>query len=416
MADMRDARSAHSPYGSAQVALFVRRGLAEAKMTPKSFSGKIQDLLPAIRAHREETEKGRRLPRGIVDQLVDTGVFGLAVPRALGGDEVDPPDQLRAIETVSVADGSTGWCAMIALGNGAFAGYMPEVGAKEVFAEPSLPTAAAIAPSGAAIPVDGGFRASGRWRFASGIEHTQWVLGGCVVTENGVTRTTPAGTPQIVHLFMPIKDVRIHDTWHVSGLCGTGSQDFEAADVFVPQERVVAIFDAASHRPEPLYQMPVLPLFAAHVAAVGLGIARAALDELTELSIEKTPSFSTTRMAEKPVTQVELARAEAALGAARSFLYDTLDDLWQTVVAGLEPTRRQHALCRIAALHASESAALVTRVASVLAGGTSIYNSSALQRHARDADAVTHHVTQSPQMWEESGRVLLDLEPLFPIF
>ncbi len=385
-------------------------------MTIHGYSEKLRALLPAVRARRDETESQRRLPRDIVDGLIDSGIFGLAVPRAFGGAELDPPDQLRVVETLSAADGSTGWCAMIALGNGVFAGYMPEVGAKEVFADPHQATAAALAPSGAAIPVDGGFRVSGRWRFASGIEHSGWVFGGCLVVGEERAKKTSTEAPQLAHVFMPTSDVQIHDTWHVSGLCGTGSHDFEATSVFVPHERVVAVFDATKHRPEPLYQMPTLPLFASHVAAVALGIARAALGELTQLSIEKTPTFSTSRMADKPVTQVEVARAEASLGAARAFLYDTLDDLWQTVVAGLEPSRRQHALCRIAAVQASESAASVTRDASVLAGGTSIYNSSSLQRHARDADAVRHHVTQSPQTWEESGRVLMGLEPLFPIF
>jgi alkylation response protein AidB-like acyl-CoA dehydrogenase len=266
------------------------------------------------------------------------------------------------------------------------------------------------------VPIDGGFRVTGGWKFASGIDHAGWVMGGCVVMDDGTPRMTPAGTPQIAHVFMPMSQVQIYDTWYASGLCGTGSNDFESADVFVPNECVFSVFDPAGHRPEPLYQMPVLPLFAAHVAAAGLGIARASLDELTELVVEKSPSFSTVRMAEKPVTQVEIARAEASLGAARAFLYDAVDDLWQTVAAEREPTKRQHAVCRAAALHASETAAFVTRTASVLAGGTSIFTSSSLQRHARDADAVTHHITQSPQMWEECGRVLLGLDPLFPIF
>jgi alkylation response protein AidB-like acyl-CoA dehydrogenase len=385
-------------------------------MTANGFSTKIHELLPGVRARREEIERGRRLPADLVDQLIATGVFRLGIPRALGGDELDPLDQVRVIETVSAADGSAGWCTMIALGNGLFAGFMPEPGAKEVFADPALPTAASIAPSGAAVPVDGGFRVSGRWRFASGIDHAGWVLGGCVVMEDGAPRMTPLGMPEITHVFMPVGDVEIHDTWYASGLCGTGSQDFEAADVFVPEQRVVAPFDRTRHRPEPLYQAPVLPLFAAHVAAAGLGIARAALDELMALAREKTPSFSTARMADKPVTQVEVARAEATLAGVRALLYETLDDLWQMVAAEREPTMRQHAMCRVAAVHASETAALVARTASVLAGGTSIYTSSSLQRHARDAEAVLHHVTQSPQMWEECGRALLGLDPLFPIF
>ncbi|MGH9012518.1 MAG: acyl-CoA dehydrogenase family protein [Acidimicrobiia bacterium] len=329
-------------------------------MTASGFSRKIHELLPDIRRRREEIERGRRLPRDLVDQLITTGVFRLAVPRGLGGEELDPLDQTRVIETISVADGSTGWCTMIALGNGVFAGFMHERGAKEVFADPSLPTAASIAPAGAAVPTNGGFRVSGRWRFASGIEHTGWVLAGCTVMEDGTPRMAPLGIPEIAHVFMPVSDVQIHDTWNASGLCGTGSHDFEATDVFVPEERVASLFDPARHRPEPLYQMPLLPLFAPQIAAVGLGIARAALDELTTLSIDKTPTFSTSRMADKPVTQVELARAEATLGAARALLYDALDDLWQAVVAGRQPTKRQHAMCRIAAVHASETAACGT--------------------------------------------------------
>lgn len=385
-----------------------RRG----EMASNGLSQRIRELLPTVRARREEIEAGRRLPRDLIDELVGAGVFTLGVPRALGGAEIDPVDQLRLIETVSAADGSVGWCTMIALGNGLFAGFMSEVGAKEVFADPASLTAASIAPSGTAVAVDGGVRVSGRWRFASGIDHAGWVLAGCVMTEDGAKDAAP----QVTHVFMPIADVTIHDTWDASGLRGTGSNDFDAADVFVPEQRIVSVFDVARHRPEPLYQVPVLALFASHIAAVALGIARAALDELIALAIDKTPSFSTVALDHKPLTQVEVARAESSLGGARALLYDSLDDLWQIVVTGREPTKRQHAMCRIAAVHASETAAAVARTASVLAGGTSIYASSSLQRHVRDAEAILHHVTQSPQTWEEAGRVLFGLEPLFPIF
>lgn len=385
-------------------------------VSTNGFSTKLQPLLPEIRARREEIELGRRLPADLVDALTASGVFGLAVPRALGGDELDPLDQTRIIETISGADGSTGWCVMIALGDGIFAGCMPEPGAKEIFTEPFRPTAASIAPAGSAVEVDGGLCVSGRWRFASGIDHSDWLMAGCLLMDGSGPRITAAGTPEIVHVFMPKENTRVIDTWFVSGLCGTGSSDFEASDVFVPEHRIVSLFEATRHRPEPLYQIPLLSLFAPHVAAVGLGIARAALDELLELAAEKTPTFSNVRIAEKPVTQVEIARAECSLGAARAFLYDALDDLWQAVTAGREPTLRQRAMCRMSAIKASETAAQVTRTASTLAGGTSVYSSSALQRHTRDADAITHHVSQSPQMWEECGRVLAGLDPLFPIF
>lgn len=385
-------------------------------MSGSGYAAKVQELLPRIRERRKEIEQGRRLPLDLVEQLVKSEIFRLALPRAIAGEELDPADQTRLIETIATADGSTGWCVMIALGNGIFGGCMPEVGAKEVFADPTLPTAAAIAPSGAATPVEGGFVVRGHWRFASGIDHVDWVLGGCVVMDEGSPRTTSSGLPELTHVFMPVRDVEVHDTWFVSGLKGTGSKDYSATDVFVPTERVVSVFDRARHRPEPLYHVPIVALFAPQIAAVGLGIARAALDELVALASEKTPSFSVTRMAEKPVTQIEIARAEAKLGGARCLLYESIDDIWQAVAAGREPTKRQVAMCRVAAIHASETSADVARAMSALAGGSSIYSSSSLQRHASDAEAILHHVTQSPQMWEECGRVLFGLDPLFPIF
>jgi alkylation response protein AidB-like acyl-CoA dehydrogenase len=169
----------------------------------------LGDLLPGIRARRQEIEQGRRLPRDLAEQLRKTGVFSLSVPRAIGGKEATPTDLMRAIETVATADGSTGWCVMIGTGNNIAAGYMPESGAKEVFADPTAPLAGIAAPSGAAVRVNGGVRVSGRWSFASGITHSTWVWAGCMVMENGKPRMTPMG-PEMVHVCMPVNDVEIH--------------------------------------------------------------------------------------------------------------------------------------------------------------------------------------------------------------
>jgi indole-3-acetate monooxygenase len=355
------------------------------------------------------------MPGDLVDDLIKTRIFTLGVPRNIGGEEARPVDLMQAIETVATADGSAGWCAMIATGNGASAGYMTDRGAREFFAEPAKPTAGIAAPTGAAVRVDGGVRVTGRWPFASGITHCDWVWAGCLVMESGRPHMTSRGR-EIVHVCMPVSEVEIHDTWHVSGLCGTGSNDFSAADVFVPDHRIFALLDPTNHRPEPLYQMPPLLLFVAQVVCVSLGIARSALDELTDLAQTKVPSLYTTVLADRPVAQVELARAEAALGSARAFLYGTVEDTWKSVCAGDAPAGRQVALGRLAAIHAAEVAASVTRTANTLAGGSSIYASSSLQRHARDAEAITHHFTVAPHTWEEGGRVLLGRQPNVPAF
>jgi alkylation response protein AidB-like acyl-CoA dehydrogenase len=376
---------------------------------------RVREVLPVIRARRDEIERARRMPRDLIDRLRSTGVFGLTVPRDMGGEQARPTDTMRVIETAATADGSAGWCVMIGAGNNIAAGYMNERGAREVFHDPTAPTAGIAAPAGAAVPVDGGVRVSGRWPFASGITHCEWVWAGCMIMENGKPRMTSTG-PEIVHLCMPVRELEIHDTWHVSGLCGTGSTDFSAADVFVPEHRIFALLDPAGHRPEPLYQMPPLATFVFQLVSVSLGIARAALDELTELAQTKVPSLYNTVLADRPMAQIEIARAEAALGAARSFLFDTVGDMWETVSAGHAPTMRQLALGRIATIQVAETAATVTRTINTLGGGSSIYLSSSLQRHARDAEAITHHFTVAQHTWEEAGRVLLGRQPAVPMF
>ena len=384
-------------------------------MEPHAIIGNVHDLLVTIRRRALEIEQARRLPRDLAAALRDSGVYRLGVPKALGGAEGTPEQLLRAGELVASADGSAGWCTMVGISNNVVAGYMPEAGAREVFADPALPVACSAGPTGRATPSDGGFRVSGRWGFASGITHCEWLWAGCLVMDNGQPRMTAAG-PEMVHVCLPVADVDIHDRWHVSGLSGSGSLDFEVGDAFVPEARTFALLDPSRHRHEPLYRMPVMGLFVCQLAAVGIGIARRALDELIDLAQTKVPTMYTALLAEKSVVQVDLARAEAALGAARAFLYDTVRELWDVVSAGRQPSPRQIAAGRLAATHAVVIAARVTRTASTLAGGSAIFDSSALQRHMRDAEAMTHHFSVAPHTWEEAGRVLLGRPPIAPAF
>ena len=375
----------------------------------------VRSLLPTIRARRHDIEEARRLPADLAKALRETGIFSLGVPRAIGGQEATPAEMMEAIETVATADGSAGWCAMIGTGGNVSAGYINERGAKEVWANPAAPTAGIAAPLGAAVRTDAGVNVSGRWAFASGITHCDWVWAGCMVMDNGKPRMTPVG-PEIIHVCMPVSDVQIHDTWHVSGLCGTGSNDFSAKDVFIPNHRIFALLDPSGHRSEPLYRMPPLQLFVFQLASVSIGIARAALDELMEMAQTKVPTMYQAPLADRPVAQVEIARAEAALGGARAFLHETVADIWNTVLAGKPVSNRQLALARVATSQAVETGAAVTKTANTLAGGSAIYTKSPMQRHARDAEVVTHHFTVAPHAWEEAGRVLLGRKPNTPAF
>ena len=384
-------------------------------MDTAGISERIAALLPEIAARREEIEGARRLPSDLAEKLSATKIFSLGVPSDLGGREASPSELMAAIEAVATADGSTGWCAMVGVANNLVSGYMPAEGARAVFADPTLPTAGIAAPAGQALRTEGGVRVAGRWPFASGITHCAWVWAGALVMEQGQPRMTEHG-PEIVHVCIPVQEVEIEDTWRVSGLCGTGSQHFRVADVFVPDSRIFALLDPSGHRPEPLYQMPPLGFFVAQFACVGLGIARAALDEVTGLAATKVPSLYMEPLARRPAAQIDLARAEAALGAARAYLYATTEDLWEVLKSGGTPTRRQIALARAAETQAVETAAAIARTASTLAGGGALYLASALQRHVRDTEAMTHHFTVAPPTWEQAGRVLLGDDPGVPAF
>ncbi len=380
-----------------------------------SLAPTLSEILSNVRQRRDEIETARSLPRDLAESLRSTGVFALSVPRAIGGAEAHALEIMRTIEAAAAADGSTGWCVMVGVANNVAAGYMPEEGARAVYADPTAPVAGIAAPGGRAIPVDGGVRVSGRWSFASGITHSDWVWAGALVLENGQPRMTEMG-PDILHVYIPSKDIQIHDTWHVSGLCGTGSHDFSVEDVFIPEERTFRLLDPRGHRPEPLYQMPPLHLFVFQLVCVSLGIARAALDELTELAQTKVPTFYMSPLADRPVVQVELARAEAALRSARSFLYETVEMMWDATIEGRPISPQELALGRVACNHVVDTATRVTHTANTLAGGSAIYSTFPMQRHTRDAEAITHHFTVAPHVWEEAGRVLLGRSPVAPVF
>lgn len=384
-------------------------------MSVADVRNRLSGLLPRVRTRRQEIESARRIPRDLADAVRNTGIFTLTVPRVVGGTEAPPADILDLIELIAAADGSLGWCTMVAIANNAAAGYLPDAGMRDIYTNFDGPTAGIAAPSGAATRVDGGVRISGRWGFGSGITHCDWLWTGAMIMDNGKPRMTPHG-PEIIHFYLPVKDVEIHDTWHVSGLSGTGSHDFTVKDVFVPEHHIFSLFDPALHRPEPLFQMPALGLFVSQLAAVSLGIARAALDELNEIAQTKTPTLSQAVLADIPTAQIEIARAEASLAAARAFLHSSIDSLWQTAGAGGQPSLEQVAMNRIACLNATQAGADVARTANRLAGGASIYNASSLQRHMRDADAITHHFTVAQHVWEDAGRVFLGRQPVTPVF
>jgi indole-3-acetate monooxygenase len=235
-------------------------------------------------------------------------------------------------------------------------------------------------------------------------------MGGCVVLDGEEPRLLESGLPDIRLVLMPAADVEVIDTWHVSGLRATGSHDIAVDGLGVPVARSASLITDPPRERGPLYTFPPFGLLAASIAAVGLGIARGALDDLAELARVKTPTLSRRKLAGRAATQSELARAEAALRAARSLLYESTRAAWEAAVAGAAIPIELRAGLRLASTHAIEAAAATVDAAYSLAGGSAIYETGALQRRFRDVHAATQHMLVGPATWELTGRSLLGLD------
>ena len=347
-----------------------------------------------------QAERERRLPDELVAEMADAGVFRLCVPRAVGGLEEHPTVLVETVEALARGDGAAGWCAAIGATSGLLTGYLPEEAAREVFASPRAIAGGVFAPIGRAARVDGGYRVSGRWPFASGCTHCDWLMGGCLVEGED---------PPVPRLMLAHADeVEIHDTWDAMGLRGTGSHDIEMSDVFVPAEREASIVVDRPTAGGRLYAFPVFGLLALVIGAVSLGIARGALDDVVALAGRRTPAGSRRSMAERAPVQAEVAAAEARLRAARALLLAAIDEAWAVASEGGRVPVEQRTSLRLAATHAATAGAEVTTAAYRLGGGSSVYESrSPLPRRFRDANTATQHMLVAPATWELTGRLLL---------
>ena len=320
----------------------------------------------------------------------------MLVPAAYGGGEVAPREMVEALEELALADGSAAWCAMVSATAGFVAGWLEADAAGELFGGGAV-AAGVYAPIGTAERDGDRLVVSGRWPFGSFGSHADLLLGGVRVE---------GGTALAV---FPAADVEFVETWFVSGLRGTGSNDFQVSRLEVPASHVVSLADAPQAS-GPLYAFPVFGLLALGIGGVALGIARAAIDELRELAVAKKPSGSSRRLAERSHTQSEVAKAVARLAAARALVMDEVDRAWAAAQRGEGIAFADQARLRMAATHATRSSAEVVDAMYDLGGGTSLYSESPLQRRFRDVHAATQHAMVAPATWELTGRLLLGLE------
>jgi alkylation response protein AidB-like acyl-CoA dehydrogenase len=364
----------------------------------------LEALLPEIRQRRKEFEKQQHISPDIIQRFKEVGVYRALVAKRFGGDEKSPAEFCQLIERIAEADGSAGWVASFGIG-GVYLAALPLATLEKLYANgPDVVFAGGIFPPQPAELVEGGFKVSGRWSWGSGSMGAE-VVGAGILPKNA----EGSGLPRMA--VMPREKVQIVPNWDVMGLLGTGSHDIVVKDVVVPEEWTFVRGGAAS-LDTPLYRYPTLSFAAQVLTVVGLGIGRAAINEVLGMAAGRASVTGAPNLGERIYVQLEIARIEAELRAARAWFYEAIDDVWQVLLAGGTPTDHQVSMLRLSTTHASRVGADVARRAQMLSGGTGVYESSPLAAQVRDAQMITQHAFMGDITYQNAGAMLFGHKPL----
>ncbi|MEZ4502585.1 MAG: acyl-CoA dehydrogenase family protein [Dehalococcoidia bacterium] len=371
-------------------------------------------LRPLIEAASSEIEASGRLTEEVVDALQREHLFHMMLPRSLGGLETNPVDACRAIEEVALADGSTGWCVMLAAQSASFAGYLPETAAREVWGDGGI--AAGVArPIGRAVvtsePEDG-WNVSGHWPFASGSTHATWFAGECVVYDGDRPRMR-GDEEETRMVFVPRDEVVIHETWDALGLGGTASHDFTIEASFVPASHGFQMLRTEPQHPWALYRADPL-IFVTH-GSHALGVARGALEAARAILVNRR-GYGDAPLRDVPRLQTAIAEATALIESARHWLYATSDALWRATVAAGADTTLLRARTRLATSHAARAGVQAVDLLQSALGTSAVGRGSPLERRFRDIHTAAAHVMIGPLTYEAAGRAELGLDPGMPFF
>ena len=378
--------------------------------------GSAHSLLPEIRGMVDEIDDARRLPDRLVTRLSDAGFFRMLLDREMGGLEADPLTAAQVVETLSTVSPSVGWVVMIVASTNFWtARVLPDEAVTEIFT-PGVPinVVGNLVPHGQALRVDGGWRVSGQWPMGSGCHQADWMAsGGWLHDEQGPIMD--GDIPAWRVFYTPIGDCRILDTWHSTGLRGTGSHDYTMHDVFVP-DRMVSQHPLRAPNVRPNRHYTYSAMVVGAMASVALGGARGAVDSLIEILGGKQELPSSRPASTNFDKQGDLGAAEALVGSARAYLHDTLGQVWEQITAGEPLSSELRARFRLACTNAgTASVDAVDRV--YRAGGTeSIYVSSPVERLFRDVHTVAAHVAMRPATLADGGALLLGERPNMPGF
>jgi alkylation response protein AidB-like acyl-CoA dehydrogenase len=369
---------------------------------------RARSLAPLIAREADEIERTRRLTQPVVAALIDNGLYRALLPKSLGGAEAPITAFMQMLEEIAKADASTAWCLGQCSVCATVSAYMDADAAREIFGKPDGILAWGSI-GGEVQAVDGGYRATGRWEFASGVRQATWIGAHVHILEaDGSRRRSASGAPAVRTILFPLTSATLHDVWNVIGLKGTGTDSYTIKDLFIP-EKFAAARDEADARREagPLYRIPSMYMYALGFAAVGLGVARASLDAAVDLARGKQ-AFGMKPMHETNAIQATFGRAEAQLRSARAYLYATANDIWQYVTqSSAELSEEQRISMRLAGTWTSHQAAAVVDAAYHVSGSTAVFSANAFERRFRDMHAIAQQLQARDTHYETAGAAML---------
>ncbi|MBS0643881.1 MAG: acyl-CoA dehydrogenase [Proteobacteria bacterium] len=364
---------------------------------------KARDLQPLLTDRGAEINRIRELTPDVVRALKDGNFFRMLQPKSIGGLEMKPSDFSKTTEAIATADGSTGWVVCQSNGCSTTSAYLDPAVAREMFGP--VDGILAWGPPGApfeAEPVEGGYCASGTWRFASGSQNATW-LGAHMRVK---------GRSEIRTVLFPKSSAVMTDIWHTLGLRGTASNEYTIKDLFIPEDHSV-LRDKPQYRREsgPLYRFTSGQLYSAGFAGVGLGIARGLINAFLDLPATKVSRGASKPMRENNVVQSQLAQSEARWHSARAFLHNTLDEIYEFVMHNGEMTEQQAATLRLASTWAINQSREAVNTLFHCAGSIAVFEDQPFERRLRDIHTVSQQSQGRQLHYESVGQIMFGMKP-----
>lgn len=386
----------------------ARPMLQESAPTPEQeeWLARVEKIAPVIEEHRETAERERRTPRPVFEALRDAGLTRMWVSRSFGGGQASIAAGSAAVQALARLDASVAWQVGVQGAIGRLSDYLAEEVSAELFEEHTGFVVGGVNPAGRAEPVGGGFRVEGTWAFASGSAHADWLVCAAPVFQDGERVHGPDG-PEMRMCFFPASEAEMLDTWHTSGLRGTGSENFSLHGLFVPERFTVRwadILRAPRNRPSRAYPIGYYDFGPFTSASTALGVARAAVEHIRELALGKVPTAGSATLAAGHTAQEKFARACSLVLGSTALLENAARQAMDFGETGGDDLS---ALVRLTAATLAENSVAAVDIAYALAGSSSLFQRSPLDRCMRDVRGATKHITLSSSHFETVGQYLL---------